>query len=203
MKSILTLFALASTLACSAGPPVRYYSLEPLPAPQRETQEHRLGVVPFAVEAPYDDTRLVFRAEPDSPRLDFYAYHRWASPVGQQVASLVADELSGRVPGHLVEVAFAGRDYAALVHGRVLRLEEVDRPDAIETRVILEIELRSPAGEVWSVERVESRQQTPAASVDDVVRMMQQALGEAVERALPRLVATLAERSVSTAGEGR
>lgn len=203
MRGLLSLLVLASAMACSARPPVRYYTLAPAPPAPQERAEQRLGVMPFVVEAPYDDSRLVFRLGPDTPRVDFYAYHQWAAPLDQQIASLIAGELSGRVPGHLVEVAFSGREYAALVFGRVVRLEEVDREGAIETRAILEIELRSPAGEVWQVDRVETRQQAATASVEEVVRMMQRAVGDAVERALPGLLAALEERSSSNSGEGR
>jgi uncharacterized lipoprotein YmbA len=196
VRRVATLFVLAAVVGCSAGPQVRYYTLAPQPSPLDATTGPRLGVLPFAVEAPYNGTRLVYRATPDTPRVGFYAFHQWAAPVGHQVAAVVAEELGGRVPGHVVEVASSGREYAGLVHGRVLQLEEVDTEQAVESRVTLEIELRSPGGEVWRVERVESRQQQGAtASVDDVVRLMQQSLAEAVDRALPGLVSTLSERS--------
>jgi len=200
MRPILVAFALLSVAACSAGPPVRFYTLAPPPPGAVEAASLRVGVLPFEVDAPYDGSRLVYRTSPDSPRVDFYAYHQWAAPVGEEVASLVATELSGRLPGHLVEVAFASRDYVAYVHGRVLRLEEVDRSGGIETHAILEIELRSPQGTVWSVERVEGHEEAATASVDEVVRMMRGAVTSAVQRALPGLTKSL-ERTAGVAGE--
>lgn len=204
MRSIfyaIALLTLGLTFgACSGGPPVSFYTLAPTPPASIGPAAQRIGVLPFDVDAPYDGSRLVYRTSPDSPRVDFYAYHQWAAPVGEEIASLVATELSGRLPGHLVEVAFASRDYVAFVHGRVLRLEEVDRAGAIETHAILEIELRSPQGSVWTVERVEGREEAATASVDEVVRMMQGAVSSAVQVALPTLVQGL-EKRASGAGE--
>ncbi len=212
-RRILALAALAPcllALGCAGGlPPTHYYTLGP-PAPGAAAGPVRgggagvaaipaevaaegltVGVETFRVDPPYDQDRIVFRRGADSPEVGFYAYHRWAAPLGRLVAVAVAEGLHGTPGIASVEPADSNGAYGARLAGRVLSLEEVDLPEGPEARLALALELTDgDGGVVWSGTVRESAG-GPAASPSEVVRLMARALSKALERLRAELAAAL------------
>ena len=110
-----------------------------------------VGVETFTVDPPYDQDRLVYRLGRDSSEVGFYAYHRWASPLGRLVSVAIAEGLRGTPGVTSIEPAASTGDYSARLAGRVIYLEEVDLPDGQEARIAVELELRDRNDEtLWS-----------------------------------------------------
>ncbi len=187
----LTVFVLACT--CSGAlPPTHYYTLRPQPAgageaagggaPRSAAAGLAVGVETFRVDPPYDQDRIVFRPGPDSTEVGFYAYHRWAAPLGRLVAVAIADGLRDTPGIASIEPAVSTADYSARLGGRVLHLEEVDRPDGPQARIALAIELTGGDGGVlWSGTLRESAT-GPAATPAEIAGLMERALSRLLER---------------------
>jgi uncharacterized lipoprotein YmbA len=140
-----------------------------------------IGVRPFAVDAPYDQERIVYRHGESSPEVGFYAYHLWAAPLQSMLPAAVASGLSGASGVAGLEPLVAGRRYDAFLHGRVLAVEEIDLADRQVVRAAVELRLHAPDGaELWS-RRVEGRGETRTEEVADIVEALAAALGDALD----------------------
>lgn len=206
-----TLFAGMATVTaallvggCISGrsvPPVHYYTLlAPAPpdgeiaAPSEDPGSPRLGVESFDVDPPYDQDRLVYRPSPDSSEVGFYSYHRWAAPLGRLTAAALAERLSG-VAGLTAEPWASSRDYAAVLGGRVVRIEEIDSAAGPEVRVALELRLREPRGEVfWSTTLAASAGGTDGLGGAEVMGLVQRAFDRLLAEARPAVAAALEGR---------
>lgn len=172
----------ALTVACGAGKPIHYYSLEyPAPAPsQAEPLPVALMIGRFSAPIVYRDTRLLYRSGPN--QVDIYEQQRWAEPPAELVREMLLRLL--RASGRYRTVQLAGTnvhgDY--LVRGRVLHFEEVDTP-SLSARVAIEAELYDPAKgmTVWS-HLYEQDEPVSGKDVPSVVaavnRNVQRGLGE-------------------------
>ncbi len=104
----LSLVAVRRWAAGRQLPPTHYYVLEldpgaadgaagaadgggAPPTPRRRT----IGVRPFAVDAPYDQDRIVYRVGEGSAEVGFYSYHLWAAPLPSMLPAAVATGLEG------------------------------------------------------------------------------------------------------------
>ena len=96
---LVAFFLLFTLWGCSknSAPETRYYVLQATPAeaPMASGEGLELGVETFRVDAPYDREEVVYRVGREALEVGFYAYHRWASPVGQLVAQAVAEAAGG------------------------------------------------------------------------------------------------------------
>jgi uncharacterized lipoprotein YmbA len=185
---ILILFLLAG---CSQLPATHYYVIEldtraamasggASGAAAAQSGAWTIGVRPFAVDAPYDQDRIVYRHGESSPEVGFYAYHLWAAPLQSMLPAAVAAGLSGAAGVAGLEPVVAGRRYDAFLHGRVLAVEEIDLSDRQVVRTALELRLHAPDGaELWS-RRLEGRGETRTEEVADIVEALAAALGEAL-----------------------
>ncbi len=193
----------ALALACSGGlPPTHYYTLGPaagggLPGvarggPAEAARGLTVGVETFRVDPPYDQDRIVFRRGPDSPEAGFYAYHRWAAPLGRLLAVAVAEGLAGTPGIAAIEPAASNGGYAARLAGRVIHLEEVDHPGGPEARLALSLALEDGDGGVLWSGTVRESASGAAASPAEVVRLMERALSQALERVRAELAEALA-----------
>jgi uncharacterized lipoprotein YmbA len=137
-------------------------------------------VRPFAVDAPYDQDRIVYRVGEGSPEVGFYAYHLWAAPLSTMLAAAVATGLEGAPGVVAVEPAVAGRTYRAFVNGRVLAVEEIDLADRQLVRATIELRLVDREGaELWT-DVVTARGETRTEEVGEVVEALSVALREAL-----------------------
>jgi uncharacterized lipoprotein YmbA len=205
---LIAVMAAISIVGCSQLPPTHYYVLELDPATSGETTGAAgtgggaagdasawiVGVRPFAVDAPYDQDRIVYRVGEGSAEVGFYAYHLWAAPLSSMLAAAVASGLEGTPGVAAVEPVVAGRTYRAFLNGRVLAVEEIDLADRQLVRASIELRLVDRDGaELWT-DIVAARGETRTERVDDVVEALSAALGEALGRtreSLGRAVASL------------
>lgn len=196
---------IASLLAACAGgggglPVTHYYTLAgPASSGAAAGPEAGLvvGVRSLAVDPPYDQDRLVYREGPEATEIGFYAYHRWASPLGRLVAVALADGLSGTPGIASIEPARAATDYTARLDGRVIYLEEVDSPGAQEVRLSMELTLRdAEGGVVWSAV-LTSAAAGRVREVSEVAAMAQRAFDDVVGQARAGIAAALEERATA------
>ena len=179
--------------ACRSAPTTRYYVLAPSnTAPETEATSTgepglRIGVEPFTVDPPYDRDQLVYRLGVDSVEVGFYSYHRWAAPLSELVAVAMAEGLRGAPGIGSIEPWTSGGEYDALLHGRVLYLEEIDVPGQQEARLRLELRLVDLEGSmIWSQEVFGS-----AAGQSDTVAQIVEQLYVAFDQALEQARAGL------------
>ena len=149
---------------------------------------------PFAVDAPYDQDRIVYRVGEGSAEVGFYAYHLWAAPLSSMLPAAVATGLEGAPVSPRSSRWSRVARYRAFINGRVLAVEEIDLPDRQLVRAEIELRLVAPDGaELWS-DVVDARGETRTEQVGDVVDALSVALGEALARTregLGRTVASL------------
>jgi len=192
-RAALSVLLLAICIGCGSVPTTKYYVLEPPDLRPGAGTGARIGVAPFAVDAPYDQDRIVYRVAEDTTEIGFYAYHRWASPLARMLPRVVAATL-GRQPGFaLAEPAVPGRQYDATLYGRVLVFEEVDGPAGAGVRLRLALRLVDTDGnELWA-DTVEHQPEARATDdVSQVVERMRTVLSSAIESAAPAIRSALA-----------
>ncbi len=204
MKRSVILMATILFSACAGIPPTHYYMLEwdsgrKDPGPAADPSGITVGIEVFEVEPPYDQDRIVYRADPESPERGFYAYHRWAAPISRMLPRLTADGLSGMPGVSVITPIVAGDHYDALLAGTVLTLVEVDTPAGHEAHVRLRLVLRRPTGEAIWDETMDRVVITRTASVEAVVEGMNAALSDLIRQARPGIEAAIA--SADFAGE--
>jgi uncharacterized protein len=83
------LVALAA--GCSASPASRYYTLSAAPGPAGTPSNSSVVVGPVSVPAVVDRPQIVVSTGPNQVRLD--EFNRWASPLQNDIARVVADNL--------------------------------------------------------------------------------------------------------------
>lgn len=196
VRAVILLLSAGFT-ACGSIPSTHYYLLEwkqEMPAPSESSQTPPLlsiGVQSFFIDPPYDQDRIVFRAAPDTPESGFYAYHRWAAPLSRMLPRMVADGLKPTAGIASIEPVFPGRDYQAILEGRLVSLVEVDTEQGHEARVRLALTLRLPDGSpLWSIS-LEGKAVTRTSQVKSVVEKMNSVLTEVISEARGQLAAAL------------
>ncbi len=186
--------------ACRHAPVTHYYVLDgPMDGPHRGNPVPArdglaIGVAPFVVDPPYDQDRLVYRLGKDAAEVRFYSYHRWAAPLSRMLPLAVARAFGGAAGLSSIEPAAPGRDYPAVLEGRLIALEEIDTPGGQTSRVQFELTLRGEDGRVVWSGRLEGEAATRTKEVDEIVEAMRSALGTALEEARGAL-----ERALSRA----
>ena len=183
--------------ACRSAPPQHYYVIaqSEVPSNVKSTAEDgcRLAIAPFRVDAPYDEDQLIYRIGRDSPEIVFYAHHRWAASLSEQL-QLAASTTFRDLPGiSSIGPLEVDRSYNAVLLGRLLYLEELDLPEEQVARVGIELTLLNRAGQqIWS-QTVSARVGGLAADVPAIVRHMRRALQQAFSEARPGLSAAVAQ----------
>ena len=186
--------------ACSQVPEIHYYVLE-LPHQERtnaaDSSGWSIGVRRFVVSPPYDQDRLAYRVGDASPEIDFYAYHRWAAPLGDMLEAATAAGLESTPGVREIEPRVSGRQYDAFLDGRLQHLEEVDLEGEQLIRLRLALRLTSAAGEeLWS-EVLEGEGSTQTDQVVVIVETMRSVLESTLAEARPTLARALRQ---ATAG---
>jgi uncharacterized lipoprotein YmbA len=90
-------------LACSSSPPVHYYTLRAIaPAKLISTASNQVvvRVEPVVIPPELDRRELVTRSGPYNVRIA--ESDRWAAPLEDQVRRILSDDLSSRLPPHLL-----------------------------------------------------------------------------------------------------
>ncbi len=182
MKKIVLLILVALFFCACGGsaPQIRYYQMVP-PESGATDGEYIIGVEPFLVDAAYDDQRIVYRTS--KYRLDYYHYHRWSAPPGVMISDYVRAALTASGEFKSVLTGFTA-DAQALVGGRVVAIEEVDRSDSDwVARISLELYVRSAAdGKLLWSKTLTEEEELPSQSPEGVAEAMSNALGRIVKR---------------------
>ena len=193
MRRSIAPVALALLAGCSQLPPTHYYVLEidRPPAAAAASGAVSIGVRPFAVDAPYDQERIVYRIGERSPEVGFYSYHLWAAPLSSMLPAAVAGALSGTAGVLEIEPVASARKYDAYLLGRVLAVEEIDVGERQLVRAAIELRLVDPGGaELWS-RTIEANGEARAGEVSAIVEELVRALGAALDEARGGLAGAL------------
>ncbi len=192
---LLAWFVIAAALACAGSlPETHYYTLLPPQNFQATTGAEEIGgfaigVESFTVDPPYDQDRLVYRPVEASAEVGFYAYHRWASPLGRLVAVALADGLRGTAGVAAIEPAVSTGSYSARLRGRVIRFEEVELASTREARMTVEVELVDRDGERLWKETITSSGRSGVGS--DPIAHFNSAFEDLLDQARASLAAAL------------
>ena len=173
---LLGLFA-----GCAKVPVTHYYDLAGAatpPGPASREAGPWIGVRELVVEPPYDQDRLVYRVGDESPEVGFYAYHRWAAPLSRMLASVIARELDGAPGTGGVELAQPGRDYDAVLGGRLETFEEVDIDGVPHVRLELTLHVDAHDGASRWERRLAGGRAVPTTEVSDLVQAIRTILSE-------------------------
>lgn len=182
----------ASLAACGTAPASRYYLLEASGGPELPAGSPTVHVTRFTVEPPYDQDRIVYRLGADAVQVHFYPYDRWAVPLDEMMASLVATSFDG-VGGVRFTRQAQRADGGLRLDGHLLRLEEIDMADGPRFRYRLDLTLTGAGGEVLHQVRLENEGEAPATEVEGVVRWMQTVLVADLAQLRPGLARALAD----------
>ena len=176
-------------LSCSGSLPItHYYTLRQprelaLLAKSVALEGLSIGVDSFVVDPPYDQDRLVYRTAPNSSEVGFYAYHRWASPLGRLVAVALAEGLSGTDGIASIKPATSAGTYDARLGGRVIYLEEIDRPTSQEARIALDLRLVDRDGNTLWSQTLSSSVSGQADTASQIMLQMTQAFEDVLTQA--------------------
>jgi ABC-type uncharacterized transport system auxiliary subunit len=174
-------------------PEVHHYTLSlHLPEAASGSGQSSLVVHAFSAHAPYNQERLVYRTSPY--QLDFYNYHRWASPPTEQVVDLVRRYLRGTA---LFAKVYPSTDGSAdfALGGRILQLDELDHDQTWEAVLSIDLWLtradqRTP---LWFQTYNASRQaekRNPTAVAEAMSRNLETILGKLVADLAPVVAAS-------------
>lgn len=104
MIRLAILGLVAAALTACAGPPIHYYTLDPVPPEVTPVTANSRTQLPLMVTVSLPETldrpELVRVAGPD--RLDISGTERWAAPLDDLVRRALAQDLAERMPGRVV-----------------------------------------------------------------------------------------------------
>jgi len=192
-RAALMCTALAGCLGDLGGgpaPETRYYALSAPAAAAGVSGSPAIAVEELRADAPYDDRRIVYRT--GRHRVAYDEDDQWVSAPGALVADSLrrAYQASGRFGMVLAE---PGAETAAIMGGRVLAFEEVDRgrqPGI--AHVVLDLELRdAETGRILWSRRADQRVA--------VGRPTRDALAAALSAALARIADSTAAEIAAAA----
>jgi uncharacterized lipoprotein YmbA len=199
MRARLIAFFVAAAACTRAVPETHHYRLElPVASMERTRIASPCAVAPASlmvddldVETAYEDVAIVYRES--AYRLDRYHYHHWSAPPGQLVSDALRDGLSATGLFDRVGRAFDG-DTDALVRGRVIAIEEVDRSKTRWIgRVELELELVDARTErrLWS-QHFDASRELPRRSPEGLAAAVSDVLADIVQESAPAMATAMA-----------
>ncbi len=151
-----------------------------------------LAVESLEVATPYDQDRLVYRERTEATEVGFYAYHRWAAPVGRLAQTALIEGLAGTPGIAAIRARGSNADFDAVLAGRIVYIEEVGA-GAQEARASIELTLRGADGDaLWSSSFADA-EPGPFADGGDVARALHRIFQRLIDAAGDRLARTLAE----------
>ena len=114
--TLLVIFAAFTLAGCrSSTPPVEFYTLNPISGLQQKTtaaatdQKLAIGVGPVKIPITLDRPQIVTRTSPNRIQMD--EFHRWAGPLDEDFARVVAENISILLPTDHVAVYPWGADF--------------------------------------------------------------------------------------------
>ena len=100
--SIVLLFALAVLGAGCASTPSRFYNLSPTAEPGKATENYSVAVGPVYIPSTVDRPQIVVNTGPNQVRIE--EFNRWASPLQDEIARVVAENLTRKLGTRMVSV---------------------------------------------------------------------------------------------------
>ncbi len=171
-------------LSCGL-PKTHYYTLEPPHTPQvsRPAIHCHLTILRFRADSILLDDRILYREGPQE--INFYEYHRWASPPADLVTRYFLHRLKDTGTYAHVSAHNEGGHPDFTLSGYLHHFEEVDQGKDVSARVALEIELldsktRSP---LWRGE-AECSRPLPSKDMAGLVRVIYGCLDETASKLL-------------------
>lgn len=187
---VLIVVLLAIGMAACGSPSVRYYVVDPGPAPVRASATPlpvTLLVARVTSSSLYRADRLVYASGP--LQLGVYEYHRWASPPADLMQNILIDSL--RSTGQYRSVSRVGTNLRGsyILRGQLNALDESDKP-ALTGRFSFQLELFDPkaGATIWSDSYVHE-EPVNGKTVADVV----DALDRNVRAGMDQLVGNLGQ----------
>lgn len=120
MRATLVIILLLAVTGCASTPPSRFYTLSAAgpAAPAAPTSDLSIAVGPVSVPVAVDRPQMVITVNANQVRLD--EFNRWASPLGTNIARVVAQNLvsmlgTPRVAVSPLVLSGAGADYRAAI----------------------------------------------------------------------------------------
>ncbi len=202
MKTLPTII-LAVFAACGGSQPqTRYYRLA---APQLEERapqpaDPAITIEPLAVDDAYADERIVYRTSPY--KLDYYYYHRWASPPEQLVTDFL--QRGYEASGQFSRVVRDARgDDTAILRGRLVAFEEIDENNhdwVGRVELVLQLEDAQTGVVLWS-QRFNERQALPEQDPEGLAAALSSAMARIVERSAPEIAKAAAENRATASAQ--
>ena len=127
---------------------------------------------------------IVYRVGSSAVQVRFYPYDRWAVPLDEMLAGMVATALDGSGGYHFSRTS-GSRGLDPQLAGHLLWLEEIDTPAGPRVRYCLVLQLSAASGKVLLRRRMERESEAPASEVEDVVRRLQMVLMEDLKALQP------------------
>ena len=196
-QCMLAVLLVVFTAACGATRPVKYYQLHaPQAAPAAAANPLPISLLLGRVTAPhlYREDRIVYSL--GSQQMGTYEYHRWAGPPDDMIEMLLISLLRAGGQYSSVERVSSNARGDYILRGRLLSLEEVDKP-SLAARFAIELDLFYPktGTTVWSqsyshdepVTSINGRKKK--VDVDEVV----DALNRNVQQGLTQLTTALGQ----------
>lgn len=150
LAGMATLLAML-TVSCGSTRPAKYYELQAPAAPAVAANPYPISLLVGRITAPhlFRDDRLVYSSGPE--QLGAYAYHRWAEPPDDMIEAMLIEALRASGQYRSVERVSSNARGDYILRGRLISLEEVDKP-ALAARFALELDLFYPktGTTVWS-----------------------------------------------------
>ena len=168
-----TIFLIACFSGCGATRPMKYYVLDPGPAPAASGgAQYPITLLVGRITAShlYRDDRLVYGSGP--VQLGVYSYNRWAEPPADMIQDLLVSTLRSSGQYRAVSTLSSNVRGDYVVRGHLWAISEVDQPQLM-ARFSLQIELFDPSTRttVWS-SRYEHDEPAQGKTVQSVVEAM-------------------------------
>ena len=183
------LFLLICIPGCGAPRPMKYYVLDPGPAPAPSNAQYPVTLLVGRIIAShlYRDDRLVYGSGP--VQLGVFDYERWAEPPADMIQDLLIASLRSTRQYQAVSRVSSNVRGDYIVRGQLWSMSEVDKPELM-ARFSFQIELFDPKTRttVWSG-RYEHDEPAQGKTVQAVV----EAMDKNVHAGLQQLTAGLSE----------
>jgi ABC-type uncharacterized transport system auxiliary subunit len=184
--------ALITVLGAACGGKIaetRYYQLSQ-PESRPRGGSAILVLESLSTDAAYDDQRIVYRTTPF--RLDYYDYHRWTSSPGVMIGNYLeqALETGGTFRAVVREMT---PDAPAVLTGRVLAIEEVDRSRTEWLgRIAIELVLSDThTGAILWTERIEDSEPLRQQNPEGLAQALSTAMSRIVAKVVPAIEQTI------------
>ncbi len=131
-KAAILILVAVLTGGCGSVHPKRYFQIRTIGTdePALPRVGRRVCVEPAGVDAPYDDTRILYRVAPYE--LKYYPYEFWVDRPGRQVAAAMAEFLTKMKVFPVVVADRTKGEPEIFLRSRLHALEEIDGADIWE-----------------------------------------------------------------------